>query len=177
VPGIRPVALGQAVRCSPVTRRARRLTGLRTNSFAISVMLLVQYGLGMGVNLYAQVPAADQGSGIIAALGRALTSQPVVLAVHAALGLLMLVAGVTVLARAILARHRLAIASSVVGLAAIAAAAFGGATFVSSGQDGASMAMAILTGVALLCYLANLLMVSPLATGPVPPLARISQEE
>jgi hypothetical protein len=66
---------------------------LRTNSFALSVMLLVQYGLGMGVNLYARVPAAGQGAGIIAALGRALTSQPVVLAVHAGLGLLMLVAG------------------------------------------------------------------------------------
>jgi transposase len=129
------------------------------NLVSISVMLLVQYGLGMGVNLYARVPAADQGAGIIAALGRALISQPVVLAVHAGLGLLMLVAGVSVLVRAIVARHRPAIASSAAGLAAIAAAAFSGATFVSNGQDGASMAMAILTGVALLCYLANLLAV------------------
>jgi hypothetical protein len=69
------------------------------------------------------------------------------------------VAGVSVLVRAIVARHRPAIASSAAGLAAIAAAAFSGATFVSNGQDGASMAMAILTGVALLCYLANLLVV------------------
>lgn len=159
MPGIKAVAVSRAARRSPVTGRARRLTGLRTNSFAISVMLLVQYGLGMGVNLYARVPAADQGAGILAALGRALTSQPVVLAVHAALGLLMLVAGISVLVRSVLARHRLAIASSAAGLAAIAAAAFSGATFVDSGQDGASMAMAILAGVALLCYLANLLVV------------------
>lgn len=142
-----------------VAGRARRLTGLRKNSFAISVMLLVEYGLGMGVNIYARIPAADQGTGIITALGRALTSQPIVLAVHAALGLLMLVAGVNVLVRASLARHRLAIATSAVGLAAIVAAAFSGATFVNNGQNGASMAMAILTGVALLCYLANLLSV------------------
>ena len=161
MPGIKAMAIGRTARRSPATPRALRLRGLRTNSFAISVMLLVQYGLGIGVNLYARVPAADQGAGIIAALGRALTSQPVVLAVHAVLGLLMLVAGVSVLARAILARHRLAIASSAAGLAAIAAAAFSGAAFVSNGQDGASMAMAILTGVALLCYLANLLAVSP----------------
>jgi hypothetical protein len=34
-------------------------------------------------------------------------------------------------------------------------------------QAGASMAMAVLTGVALLCYLANLLMVGPAAVpGP-----------
>jgi hypothetical protein len=101
MPGIKAVAIGRAARRSPVTRRTRRLSGLRKNSFAISVMLLVQYGLGMGVNLYARVPAADQGAGIIAALGRALISQPVALAVHAGLGLLMLVAGVSVLVRAI----------------------------------------------------------------------------
>jgi hypothetical protein len=159
MPGIKAVTTGRAARRSPATRRTRRLSGLRTNSFAISVMLLVQYGLGMGVNLYARVPAADQGAGIIAALGRALTSQPAVLAVHATPGLLMLVAGVSVLVRAIAARHRPANATSAAGLAAIAAAAFSGATFVSNGQDGASMAMAILTGVALLCYLANLLAV------------------
>ena len=144
MPGIKAVAIGRAARRSPVTRRTRRLSGLRKNSFAISAMLLVQYGLGMGINLYARVPAADQGAGIIAALGQALISQPVVLA--------------------IVARHRPAIASSAAGLAAIAAAAFSGATFVSNGQDGASMAMAILTGVALLCYLANLLVVGPPAT-------------
>ena len=161
MPGIKAVAIGRAARRSPVTRRTRRLSGLRKNSFAISVMLLVQYGLGMGINLYVRVPAADQGAGIIAALGRALISQPVILAMHATLGLLMLVAGVSVLVRAIVARHRWAIASSAAGLAAIAAAAFSGATFVSSGQDGASMAMAILTGVALLCYLANLLVAGP----------------
>ena len=109
MPGIKAVAIGRAARRSPVTRRTRRLSGLRKNSFAISVMLLVQYGLGMGINLYARVPAADQGAGIIAALGRALISQPVVLAVHATLGLLMLVAGVSVLVRAIVARHRSAV--------------------------------------------------------------------
>jgi Major Facilitator Superfamily len=125
---------------------------------------LIVTGLGvaaLGIGATFVTAFTDQGAGIIAALGRALTSQPVVLAVHAVLGLLMLVAGVSVLVRAIVARHRLAIASSAAGLAAIAAAAFSGAAFVSNGQDGASMAMAILTGVALLCYLANLLAVSP----------------
>jgi hypothetical protein len=132
------------------------MSGLRKTSAGISVMLLVQYGLGMGVNLYARVPAADQGAGLAAALGRVLTSQPAVLAVHGALGLLLLVAAVNVLTRAILVRHPRAIAASAAGLVAIAAAAVSGAAFVSHGQAGASMAMAILTGVALLCYLANL---------------------
>ena len=148
-------------------RQARRRSGLRKNSAGICVMLLVQYGLGMGVNLYAEVPAADHGTGLAAAVGRALTSQPAVLATHTAVGVLMLVAGTNVLVRAIRARHRGAIAASAAGLAAVIAAAFAGAAFVSSDQAGASMAMAVLTGMALLCYLANLLMVGPAAVqGP-----------
>jgi len=161
MPDIKAMTINRAVRRSPATRQDRRRSGLRKNSVGISVMLLVQYGLGMGVNLYAQIPAADRGAGIAAALGRAVTSRPAVLAVHAVLGLLMLVAGVSVLTRAIRARHRRAIAASAVGLAAITAAAVSGAAFVSGGQAGASMAMALLTGVALLCYLANLLVIGP----------------
>jgi hypothetical protein len=124
----------------------------------------------MGVNLYARVPAAGRGTGLTVALGRALTGQPVILAAHAVLGLLMLVAGLSVLARAVLARHRQAIVASAAGLAAILGAAVSGAAFVSDGHAAASMAMAVLTGVALLCYLANLLLASP-PTVDVPGLA------
>ena len=161
MPDIEAAAADRTARHAPATRRARRMSGLRKTSAGISVMLLVQYGLGMGVNLYARVPPADHGAGIAAALGRALTSQPAVLAVHGALGLLLLVAGVNVLTRAVLVRQPRAIAASAAGLAAIVGAAVSGAAFVSNGQAGASMAMAILTGVALLCYLANLLAVAP----------------
>lgn len=142
-------------------REARRLAGLRKNSAAISVMLIVQYALGMGLNLYVRVPAADHGHGIAAALGRALTGQPAALATHAALGLLLPVAGVSVLTRAIIARHRPSIAASAVGLLAILGAAASGASFVSGGRAAASMSMAVLTGVALLCYLGNLLAAGP----------------
>ncbi|HEX5291011.1 MAG TPA: hypothetical protein VFX25_19290 [Streptosporangiaceae bacterium] len=154
----------QATQPSPADRQTRRRSALRKNSAGICVMLLVQYGLGMGVNLYARVPAADRGAGLAASLGRVLTSQPAILAVHAAVGLLMLVAGVTVLTRAVLTRHALAIAASAAGLAGIVAAAVTGDAFVSSGGAGASMAMAVLTGVALLCYLATLLLAGPPAT-------------
>ena len=81
------------------------------------------------------------------------------LAVHARLGLLLLVAAVNVLTRAIRARHRFAIAASVTGLVAIASAAVSGASFVSDSKVGASMAMAVLTGIALACYLGNLFVV------------------
>src|SRR5229473_3289629 len=144
-------------------RQARRIAGLRGNSLGISLMLSAEYGLGIGVSLYVHIPAADRGNGIASALGRALTSQPVVLAVHAGLGLLLLVAAVNVLTRAIRARHRFAIAASVTGLLAIGGAAVSGASFVSDGKAGASMAMAVLTGIALVCYLGNLFGVRPTA--------------
>jgi hypothetical protein len=129
-------------------------------------MLLAQYVLGMGVNLYAQVPRTDQGSGPAIALGRALSNSPAGLAIHSAFGLLLLVAAVSVLSRAILARNRLAIVTSVAGLAAILGAAFSGASFVDHGHPGASMAMAVLTGAALLCYLLNLFTLSASPNAP-----------
>jgi len=141
---------------SPTDPAARRVRGLRRNSLGISVMLLAQYGLGMGVNLYTPVPKTDQGRGLAVAVGRALSHPPAVLAIHAALGLLLLVAAVNVLSRAIRARQWPSIMTSAAGLAAIIGAALSGATFVDHGRPGASMAMAVLTAVALLCYLLNL---------------------
>jgi hypothetical protein len=160
---------GQATAQQPDTdRRARRSTSLRRTSLGICVMLIAQLILGVAVSLYVRVPAADQGHGPGAALGRALTSPPAALAAHAALGTLLLVAAVNVLARALRARHKLAIAASATGLAAIVGAAASGASFVSDSRTGASMAMAVLTGVALLCYLGNLFAVPPRPTAAAP---------
>lgn len=64
--------------------------------------------------------------------------QPAILATHAAVGLLMLVAGVSVLTRAVLTRHALAIAASAAGLAGIVAAAVSGDAFVSNSGTAAS---------------------------------------
>ncbi len=144
-------------------RQAGRIRGLRGNSLGISLMLIAEYGLGIGVNLYVRVPAADRGNGLASAVGRALTSQPVLLAMHAGLGLLLLVAAVSVLTRAFRAGHRFAIAASVTGMLAIAGAAVSGASFISDSKAGASMAMAVLTGIALVCYLGNLFAVRPAA--------------
>lgn len=145
---------------SPADPAARRVRGLRRNSLAILVMLLAQYGLGMGINLYTRVPKADQGRGLAIAVGRALSHPPAVLAFHAALGLLLLVAAVSVLSRAIRSRQKPVIMTSAAGLAAIAGAALSGAAFADHGHTGASMAMAALTAAALLCYVLNLFTLS-----------------
>ncbi|MBO0815751.1 MAG: hypothetical protein J2P30_11520, partial [Actinobacteria bacterium] len=111
-------------------------------------------------------PRADQGGGIAPALGRALTHAPAVLALHAALGLVMLGGAVHVLMTAARSRRRPAVAASAAGLVAIAGAAVSGASFVNTGKPYASLAMAILTGAALLCYILN--MVVPIAANPRP---------
>jgi hypothetical protein len=138
---------------------ARRPAGLeiiRRTSLGMSVALLVQYGLGMWVSLYVTVPGRDQGGGEFAAIGRALSNGPAALAVHAALGLLLLLGSVVLVVRAAAARSPFLIVTTAVSLLATAGAAASGGAFVNAGQDGASLGMALLTGVALLALVVNL---------------------
>jgi hypothetical protein len=129
-----------------------RINGLRTNSFAAVVMLLVEFGLGLGINLYANLPAADHGKGLFAAFGRAVTGGPIVLTLHAVLGTLLLITGISAVVRATLARRTPLIALAGVALLAILAAWASGAKFVGDLNDGRSLTMGLATGLALLCY-------------------------
>jgi hypothetical protein len=135
--------------------RDRRTGMMRRTSLGMAIGLLVQYGLGMVVNLYVTVPRQDEGGGFLTAIGRALANGPVALGVHTALGLLLIVGAVSLVIRAVAARQRAAACLSAVGLLAILGAAASGTGFVNSDSDGASLAMALLTGVALLCYVIN----------------------
>ena len=51
------------------------------------VLLLVQYGLGIGVNLFVTMPGRDHGAG----LGAAIANGPVAVSIHAVLGLALIV--------------------------------------------------------------------------------------
>jgi hypothetical protein len=129
-------------------RPAGRVRGLRRASLAAFVLLLIQYGFGMYVNLYVTVPAADHGQGI----GKAISNGPAALSVHAVLGFLLALAAIGVLVQALIARHWAVLTASAIALVAIIGAATQGAGFVSQGHAAASMAMAVLAGVAMLCY-------------------------
>jgi hypothetical protein len=146
--------------------RAGRQDGVRKTSLGVSIALLVQYALGMWVNLYVTVPKRDQGGGVPAAVGRALSSGPAALALHAGIGLVIVIGSVALVARAIQARHRMTMVTSAISLLAVAGAAVTGAAFVNTGNDGASLGMALLTAVALLCSLLNLYVLQP---SPQPP--------
>lgn len=139
-----------------LTAQSAATERLRRASLGSLIALLIQYGLGMGVNLYVNVPKSDQGQGIGAAFGKALSHGPAALAVHTGVGLLLIVNVVVVLVLAIRTRLRAVMVSAIVGLVSLLGAAFSGVGFVDNGATGASMAMALLAGVALACYATNL---------------------
>jgi len=121
-----------------------RLAVLRGNCMGAAVLLIIQFGLGMGVNLYVTLPARKSFLSTVFGSG--------VLAAHAIVALALLGAAIAALIRAIRARRAVAFAS--VGLAAILAAAAAGASFAGNQSNGASLAMALATAVAMFCYLA-----------------------
>lgn len=146
-------------------RTARTLNGLRTNAFAAVVMLLIEFGLGVGVNLDATLPAADAGKGLLPAFGRAVTDGPIVLTVHALLGTTLLITGLAAVVRASLARRPLFVGLTSSALLALVVAWFAGARFVGDQASGASLAMASATGLSILCYALILFVVPGTAAG------------
>lgn len=137
------------------TRRPGR-AGLRRVCVAALIMLVVQYGLGIFLNLYVAVPASDAHAGIFGEIATA----PLALTVHALLGLALIGTAILLVARAVAVRDRRLAVLAAAGLTAIGGAFGAGEIFVRNGQAGASLAMAVLTGVALLCYVGTLALAS-----------------
>src|SRR5215831_6303150 len=114
----------QQAAAPPSAQKIRsRQVRLRRASLAILIALIVQFALGIGVNLYVTLPTAGHpghsswfGNGAL-------------LALHAALGMFLLLASIFVLVRAIMARNGTLIVTSAAGLVAIFAAAFFGSGF------------------------------------------------
>lgn len=115
---------------------------------AALVMLVVQYGLGIFLNLYVPVPAADAHAGMI----QEIRTAPFALTVHALLGLALIGTAIVLVVRAARLRDRTVTVLAAAGLGAIGGAFVAGEAFVKDGQSGTSFAMAGLTGAALLCY-------------------------
>ena len=133
----------------PSTQKQRtepRQAGLRQANLAILIVLIVQFALGMGVNLYVTLPAAGH-PGHASWFGNG-----ALLAFHAALGIFLILAAIFVLVRAIMARNVTIIVTSAAGLVAILLAAFFGSGFTDKLTDGYSIGMALAFAVALACY-------------------------
>jgi hypothetical protein len=123
---------------------SRRLAALRGNCMGAAVLLIIQFALGIGVNLYVTLPNHKPFFSTV--FGSAL------LATHVIVAVVILGASIGALVRAIRARR--VIVLTAVGLAAVLAAVIAGATFTSGQNDGASLTMALATAVAMFSYLA-----------------------
>ena len=129
---------------------------MRRLSAIALVMLVLQYGLGMILNFYVGVPAADAHASIFTEIATA----PLALTAHALLGVCLVGTAILAVARAMALRDRTLAVLAAAGLAAIVGAFVAGEMFVKNGQDSTSFAMAMLTGAALLCYVVTLVLSS-----------------
>ncbi len=123
--------------------QASRLVRLRLSSLGAVIMLIVQFVLGIVYNLYGTAPTPAKSVGLF--------SSPD-LALHVILGILLFVAALGQLIRAIAVRHRLSIWLSAIGLLSILGAGFAGLGFAGSGASSASLGMSLAFATALACY-------------------------
>jgi heme A synthase len=120
---------------------------IRMASFGALTMLVIQFVLGTAYSLYGTAPTSSKSVGMF--------SSPL-LAIHVIMGILLIIAAIMLVVRAIQARYTPSIATTAAGLLVILGAFGAGSSFTRDGSNGASLAMALLTAVAMLCYAANL---------------------
>ncbi len=143
-------------------RRDRRNRAARRWAFGLLVALLVQFGLGMYVNLFAHIPLNHPGhraknffAGSYHSVAWAETSPhaPLILAFHAGLGLLLVLGSLWLAVLAIRGRRGGIVWAAVLGALFILGAGFNGASFLNYNHDANSYVMALLFAAAVLCYI------------------------
>ncbi len=132
---------------------------IRTSSLYALVMLIAQFLLGMGVNLFVKIPEQHPGSnapeyfsGVAQSVTWAILHGHIVLAIHSAFGLVLLLAAVGTLAQAIRARRRGVIVAAVFGFIGVLGAGFNGGSFLNYREDFSSMVMATGFAIAVVAY-------------------------
>lgn len=141
-------------------KQTARVMGLRANALAAVVMLLIQYCLGISVNLYSTLPASDHGKSLFGGFPAAVGNGPVLLTLHAILGTLLLITALAALIRS-LPLGAPPIALTALALLAIYVAWMSGSEFVGHQKNGASLAMALATALAILCYTLVIFLLKP----------------
>jgi hypothetical protein len=151
----------------------RRAGGVLAVNFAVCILLVAQYLLGMVANLFVSIPAhpgANVGnyfSASASGLGWVIPNGPAWLAAHAALGLALVLAALASLVLTWGRGGRACTWLSALGLLTIIGAGFNGLSFLDYQHNFSSMIMAGLWAAALVCYLACMFLVG---RGQAPPL-------
>ena len=146
---------------------ARRETAdFRFGLLAGLIVLVIQFLLGMAVNLFVTVPTHHPGanppeyfSGVAQSVTWAIVHGPLLLILHASLGLLLVLSALGLWFRAIRTRHRRMIWITAIGGLAVLSAGFNGGSFLNYHEDFSSMLMAGFFAVAVLAYSAGLYLV------------------
>jgi hypothetical protein len=146
--------------------RLRGPEDLRRACLTALIALVVQFSLGMILNLYVTVPSSDAHASYI----QEVEAGPFALTIHALLGVFLIWSAAVLLVRAIGVGDPVITALAGTGLTAILGAFAAGEIFVRNGQNSASLWMAILTGVALVSYVTalNLVRVGAGQSAPSP---------
>ena len=133
--------------------------GLRRLALGAVVLVLVQAGIGMVVNLDVTIPAHHPGarpanyfSGSASSIGWAITHGAAALAIHATLGLAVAVLVIGVAVRSFAVASRPVRAWSVLAALLVIGAGFNGASFLDFNNDVSSLIMAMLAFAAVACY-------------------------
>jgi hypothetical protein len=136
---------------------------MRNQFLGTLVFLVVQFLLGMAVNLFVTIPTNHPGAnppeyfgGVVQSVTWAILHGNVLLIIHASLGLLLVLNAAGLLIAAIRTRARDLIVVTSFGLIGVLAAGFNGGSFLNYNQDFSSMLMAIFFAVAVVSYCVGL---------------------
>ena len=136
---------------------------MRNQLLGSLVFLIVQFLLGMAVNLFVKIPTNHPGAnppeyfgGVVQSVTWAILHGNVLLIVHASLGLLLVLNAAGLLIAAIRMRARDLITVTSFGLFGVLAAGFNGGSFLNYNQDFSSMLMATFFAVAVVSYCVGL---------------------
>lgn len=136
---------------------------LRRRVALMLVLILVQAGIGMAVNLYVSVPGSHPGAnpsnyvtGSLRSIGWAIAHSPASLAIHAVIGIVLVVIALVIAMGAVRSGLRVVAVCCVIGAALVIGAGFNGASFLDFNHDVSSLIMALLAFGAGLMYVAAL---------------------
>jgi hypothetical protein len=132
---------------------------LRLLAFAATLLLLLQAGIGMVVNLYVTIPTRHPGAqpsnylgGSLHSLAWAIAHGTMALAIHAALGLALVLVTIGIAIDALrLPGRAIAVWSTIAALLVIGAG-FNGVSFLDFNHDISSLVMSLLAFAAVACY-------------------------
>jgi hypothetical protein len=137
-----------------------RSQALASASLSALVALVVQFLLGMAVNLFVKIPGNHPGAnppeyfgGVVQSVSWAVLHGPLLLQLHAAFGLVLVAGSIYLLVQGIATRRGGLVTTTVLGFVGTLGAGFNGGSYLNYNEDFSSMLMATGFAVAAVAYL------------------------